>query len=83
MWVIYEARSADDLLFAASRRTKIVQWLSSEPYIGHHKQAKEGVLAGTGQWLLSDPVFKQWKDDNASPILWLHGIAGSSKSKLA
>jgi hypothetical protein len=59
-----------------------LQWLSTEPYIGHHKQAKKDVLKGTGQWLLSDPVFIRWKDESASSILWLHGIPGSGKTKL-
>ncbi|KAF2194322.1 hypothetical protein K469DRAFT_783362 [Zopfia rhizophila CBS 207.26] len=66
----------------ASRRADIIRWLSPEPYIQHHKQVTQGVLAGTGQWLLSDPVFKKWKDESASSILWLHGIPGSGKSKL-
>ncbi|KAI1672188.1 hypothetical protein L13192_03047 [Pyrenophora tritici-repentis] len=70
----------DDL--QASKRTRIVQWLSPEPYIQHHKQNMQGVLTGTGQWLLADPIFKRWKDDSASSILWLHGIPGSGKSKL-
>ncbi|KAF2733226.1 hypothetical protein EJ04DRAFT_553481 [Polyplosphaeria fusca] len=70
----------DDL--QASKRMKIIQWLSPEPYIQHHKQTMQGVLAGTGQWLLSDPLFKKWKDDSASSILWLHGIPGSGKSKM-
>ncbi|KAH7119554.1 hypothetical protein B0J11DRAFT_582082 [Dendryphion nanum] len=66
----------------ASKRAEIVRWLSPEPYMQHHKQTKRDILAGTGQWLLSDPIFKQWKDDSASSILWLHGIPGSGKSKL-
>ncbi|KAF2878160.1 hypothetical protein BDV95DRAFT_13028 [Massariosphaeria phaeospora] len=70
----------DDL--QASKRAEIVRWLSPVPYIQHHKQTKWDTLAGTGQWLLSDPIFKQWKSDSASSILWLHGIPGSGKSKL-
>lgn len=65
-----------------SKRKKILQWLSSEPYIKHHEQTKKDVLSGTGQWLLSDPEFIRWKEDSASSILWLHGILGSGKSKL-
>ncbi|EUC43671.1 hypothetical protein COCMIDRAFT_38402 [Bipolaris oryzae ATCC 44560] len=65
-----------------SERTKILLWLSSEPYMGHHKQVKKDLLPGTGMWLLDDAIFKKWKDDSASSILWLHGIAGSGKSKL-
>ncbi|KAH7372269.1 hypothetical protein BKA66DRAFT_175722 [Pyrenochaeta sp. MPI-SDFR-AT-0127] len=76
-----ELKNIDDKL-ELSRRREILQWISNEPYIQYHNQAKEGVLTGTGRWLLSDPVFKRWKDDSASSILWLHGIPGSGKSKL-
>jgi len=72
----------NDSLFEAAKRVEILRWLSPEPYIQHHKQTKQGILTGTGQWLLSDPIFKKWKDDSASSILWLHGIPGSGKSKL-
>lgn len=70
----------DDL--QASKRADIVRWLSPEPYIQHHRQAKQGVLLGTGQWLLLNPIFEKWKGESASSILWLHGIPGSGKSKL-
>ncbi|OAL55020.1 hypothetical protein IQ07DRAFT_608823 [Pyrenochaeta sp. DS3sAY3a] len=65
-----------------SRRNKIIKWLSPEPHMGHHNQAKRGVLESTGQWLLSDAVFMKWKDESASSILWLHGSLGTGKSKL-
>ncbi|KAL9093857.1 MAG: hypothetical protein Q9165_003780 [Trypethelium subeluteriae] len=77
-----ELETAIVRLYATSKRAVIVQWLSPEPYIQHHRQATQDVLAGTGQWLLSDPVFKEWKNESASSILWLHGIPGSGKSKL-
>ena len=64
------------------KRTEILRWISPEPYFQHHEQAKEGVLPGTGEWLLSDPIFKKWKRESVSSILWLHGIPGSGKSKL-
>jgi adenylylsulfate kinase-like enzyme len=56
--------------------------MSQEPYIQHHEQNKQGVLSGTGQWLLADSEFVKWKKESASSILWLHGILGSGKSKL-
>jgi hypothetical protein len=65
-----------------SQRGEILQWLSREPCIEHHQQTQNGVLPGSGQWLLFDPQFKRWKDESASAILWLHGIQGSGKSKL-
>jgi hypothetical protein len=42
-----------------------------------------GVVAGTGRWLLEDRLFHKWKEESTSSILWLHGIPGSGKSKLA
>tara|TARA_R110002060_G_scaffold73361_3_gene82261 strand:+ start:204 stop:428 length:225 start_codon:yes stop_codon:yes gene_type:complete len=66
----------------ASQRMNILQWLSPEPYLAHHEQAKREVLPGTGKWLLSDPLFNRWKKESASSILWLHGALGSGKSKL-
>ncbi|KAL2835343.1 hypothetical protein BJY01DRAFT_252764 [Aspergillus pseudoustus] len=66
----------------APKRTKILQWLSTEPYQKHHKLARLDFLSGTGAWLLADPVYKKWKNESASSILWLHGIPGSGKSKL-
>ena len=65
----------------ALNRKEILQWLSPEPHDQHH-QANREVLAGTGQWLLSDPLFKRWKKESVSSILWLHGAPGSGKSKL-
>ncbi|KAK7575405.1 hypothetical protein V3481_017365 [Fusarium oxysporum f. sp. vasinfectum] len=65
-----------------TKRTKILKWLSKEPYRKHHQLVKEDLIEGTGQWLLSDPIYQRWKKDSASSILWLHGIPGSGKSKL-
>jgi hypothetical protein len=70
------------LIPSGTTRIAILQWLSPEPYKMHHAQINKDVLEGTGQWLLSDPVFKQWKSESVSSILWLHGIPGSGKSKL-
>jgi hypothetical protein len=67
---------------AVEKRTRILGWLSSEPYIQHHEQMKEDVLPGTGQWLLSDMVFRTWRNGSDSSLLWLHGMIGSGKSKL-
>ncbi|SPJ73916.1 uncharacterized protein FTOL_03646 [Fusarium torulosum] len=65
-----------------TKRREILQWLSKEPYRKHHQLVREGVVEGTGQWLLSDPIYLRWKEESASSILWLHGVPGSGKSKL-
>ncbi|TVY26062.1 Vegetative incompatibility protein HET-E-1 [Lachnellula hyalina] len=70
---------------ADSKRQKILKWMSDIekiPYLKHHKENKRQMLSGTGHWLLEDRTFKDWKDDSASSLLWLHGIPGSGKSKL-
>ncbi|KAK4237901.1 hypothetical protein C8A03DRAFT_34145, partial [Achaetomium macrosporum] len=79
-WSEQLTKITDDL--DAKKRTEVLHWLSAEPYLQHHEQAKEGVLEGTGQWLLSDPVFLKWKEDSASSMLWLHGIPGSAIKNL-
>ncbi|KAI9686996.1 MAG: hypothetical protein M1822_002749 [Bathelium mastoideum] len=68
--------------YDTSKRTEILQWLSPEPYLQHHEQMKQNTRAGTGAWFLDDKVFKKWKNDPSSSVLWLHGIPGSGKSKL-
>ncbi|KAE8441164.1 hypothetical protein EG329_005820 [Mollisiaceae sp. DMI_Dod_QoI] len=68
-----------------SKRQNILKWVSDTEalaYFKHHKESKREILEGTGQWLLKDDVYKKWKDDSASSLLWLHGIPGSGKSKL-
>ncbi|KAH6888665.1 hypothetical protein B0T10DRAFT_573510 [Thelonectria olida] len=63
-------------------RSNILQWISSEPNLQHHRQAHSEILQGTGTWLFHDSKFLEWKNETASSILWLHGIPGSGKSKL-
>ena len=63
-------------------RLKILSWLSAIPYRQHHKKAYSEVLEGTGSWFLEDSEFLRWRDSDQSAMLWLHGIAGSGKSKL-
>ena len=66
-----------------SKRVDILRQMSPLPYIQYHEQTKKGVLTGTGQWLLEDPVYTKWKKDSECSILWLHGIPGSGKRPLS
>lgn len=68
--------------FTKDERNKILQWISRIPYIEHHNQAKRDVLPGTGAWFLKDKKVLRWLSSSSSSIMWLHGIAGSGKSKL-
>ncbi|KAI1288296.1 hypothetical protein F5Y03DRAFT_389192 [Xylaria venustula] len=63
-----------------SKKTEILRWILGEPYGKHHKRECETFLKGTGEWLISHPIFQQWKDESASALLWLHGIPGSGKT---
>ena len=65
-----------------AERSKILQWISPIPYMQHHKQARKDVLRGTGVWFLKNEKLLGWLSSNSSSIMWLHGIAGSGKSKL-
>ena len=68
--------------FTEDERSEVLQWISPIPYIQHHNQAKSDVLPGTGAWFLKDEKVLSWLSSNSSSIMWLHGIAGSGKSKL-
>jgi hypothetical protein len=40
----------------------------------------EGILKGTGQWLIEKPEFEEWELSEDSGILWLHGIREFDRS---
>ena len=63
-------------------RGKMLQWISPIPYMQHHSQAKKDVLLGTGKWFMKNEEVLRWLSSSSSSIMWLHGIAGSGKSKL-
>ena len=65
-----------------AERGRILQWISPIPYMQHHNQARKDVLAGTGTWFMKDEKILKWLSSSSSSIMWLHGIAGSGKSKL-
>lgn len=55
-------------------RAEILYWISSVPYRDNHRLAKENMTENTGEWLIEDPVFQEWKLADSSQIFWLHGI---------
>ena len=64
-------------------RAKIIRAISSIHYSSHHKGARKGRLKGSGQWLLQKHEYRAWREESSSSVLWLHGIPGSGKTKLA
>lgn len=65
-----------------SKRYEILRWISAQPYLEHHEQISKKVLAGTGKWLLEDPIYADWQKASTSSLLWLHGKVGAGKSTL-
>jgi hypothetical protein len=63
-------------------RLRIFDWLSSVPYMSHHRSKVKVLLPGSGKWLLRKPEFLEWMNSSTSSVLWLHGIPGSGKSML-
>jgi hypothetical protein len=51
---------------------EIVRWLSPLNFWLKHTDVFEAKAAGTGQWLLDDPVFREWANGNEKTI-WCRG----------
>ncbi|KAF3064541.1 Vegetative incompatibility protein HET-E-1 [Daldinia childiae] len=64
-------------------RVQILKAISTIPYGAHHKTVRRGRLKDSGQWLFKKKEYKIWREESASSILWLHGIPGCGKTKLA
>lgn len=65
---------ANSIPWLEQKEIQIHLWLSQMHYMKHHRTALEGMLEGTGQWLLRKKEFRQWRSSSVSSILWLHGI---------
>jgi hypothetical protein len=57
-----------------SERRELLTWMSKIPHQSHHKIVGEGILSGSGAWLLQKTEFVEWRKSSASSVLWLHGI---------
>jgi hypothetical protein len=71
-----QSRRAEDL--------DIFKWLTPSKPREAHLRMREHRLPGTGQWLLEKPEFIAWRDEEqASSILWCHGIPGAGKTVIS
>lgn len=43
---------------------------------------KGGLLRESSDWVLQNPVFRQWQSDAAGQLLWIKGDAGKGKTML-
>lgn len=55
-------------------RGKALHWISEIPYESDHQFARRNRLEGTGEWLLQEPRYREWRDSSSATIFWLHGI---------
>ncbi|KAF7362797.1 ANK-REP-REGION domain-containing protein [Mycena venus] len=66
----------------AAERNQIIEWLSPINFFLRHADISRARQAGTGGWLLADPLFKQW-ESGSGRTLWCRGIPGAGKTVLA
>ncbi|KAL9038606.1 MAG: hypothetical protein Q9180_003033 [Flavoplaca navasiana] len=67
---------------AIRERDIILNWISSAKFSQKHNDVRQPRVEGTGEWLLDEPAFKNWRD-GVQNVLWCYGIQGSGKSILA
>lgn len=58
-------------------RRKILKWLSPDDFEETHERHFRKRSENTGQWLLSDPRFENWRDKAQSSLLWCYGARKS------
>ena len=56
---------------------QILSWLSSDDFEETHERHFKKRFKNTGQWLLDDPRFKNWRDGAQSSLLWCYGARKS------
>ena len=62
----------------------IIRWLSPLDYFRKQDEAFSKHEKGTGQWLLDDAKFKEWKTAGTQHrLLWGYGVPGAGKTVLA
>ena len=71
---------------SAETQASIRGWLQPTAFDaenGEYRKHLASHLAGTGDWILDSPTFKQWHDSSDHGMLWIKGIPGSGKSVVA
>ena len=54
-------------------RRKILNWLSPDDFDETHDMHFRKRFENTGQWLLDDPRFLNWRQGTRSSLLWCYG----------
>ncbi|KAF8847654.1 hypothetical protein BDZ45DRAFT_811419 [Acephala macrosclerotiorum] len=67
-----------------AKDSDILRWLTPSKPEETHLRIRESRLPGTGQWLLENPEFMAWRDqEDVSNVLWCHGIPGAGKTVIS
>ncbi|KAI5850862.1 hypothetical protein BZA05DRAFT_51671 [Tricharina praecox] len=66
-----------------SRRSEILEWISTIPYTSHHRSISDCRLDGTGTWIFDKDEYRTWRASNVSLLLLLRGIPGVGKTYIA
>ncbi|KAH8692272.1 ankyrin repeat-containing domain protein [Talaromyces proteolyticus] len=79
--------NTDNVLpLSAHDLTEIRKWLQPTQYDREnsefHRHAASH-LPGTGSWLTSSSIYREWHEGNKNGLLWIKGIPGSGKSVIA
>ncbi|KAJ7706724.1 ankyrin repeat-containing domain protein [Mycena rosella] len=84
----YIARSVRDVArnqeqyHDAAEREKIIEWFSPLNFFLRQADIFSTRQPGTGEWLLKDELFKEWKLGSAKTV-WCRGMPGAGKTVLA
>ncbi|KAJ3843579.1 hypothetical protein F5878DRAFT_263562 [Lentinula raphanica] len=65
---------------SSNEEKKIQDWLAAPDCFTNYSTTLNKQVAGTGQWILKEPAYLQWKEIGG--ILWIQGQAGSGKTFL-
>ncbi|KAJ7443981.1 ankyrin repeat-containing domain protein [Mycena latifolia] len=61
---------------------ELLDWITSLNFFQRQDDIFSAWQPGTGEWLLSDPQFKNWESGSGG-ILWCRGIPGAGKTVLS
>lgn len=58
-----------------AKMLKIRDWISIVPVMDHHRSVVGKVMPDSGQWLLRNAKFLDWRSQSSSSVLLLHGMS--------
>ncbi|KAJ5547867.1 hypothetical protein N7513_005101 [Penicillium frequentans] len=77
----------DNILPLPADELKTIRnWLQPTPYDLERSEFSRHLasyLQGTGQWLISTSIYKQWHQGDENGLIWIKGVPGSGKSVMA